>query len=343
MEDSIICKNCSNNLLKEQIYYPVCGQKTDAHVLSVKELVSNFWSSVFNFDNTLFKTIKQIWAPWKLTKFYVEGKRKSFLNPMRLFIFMLLFHFGFLVSLTHIDNIQTRSFNEYTELERSKLYEKFLLFNEKSTPNGPVKAYSDSIQSKLFTKIRTPDKDTFYLGNLNLTKYPITRKDAIEIPTDSIYSKYNITSFFDKIIVKQMIRMSLDRAGTLKYAIGNAAWGLVVAVILMGLLFKLLYIRKRRPYVEHLVFWMNVHSFCFLLVTLIVFFTMNVISSDDPGGILAAGLGITLPIVLYISMLKYYKQGKLKTFVKFFITSGFYLMVGVFVVLIVSLISLVFF
>ncbi len=344
MESPENCKNCNHTLSPSENYCSICGQKADAHVLSVKELLSNFWSSVFNFDNTLFKTLKYIWAPWKLTKFYVEGKRKAFLNPMRLFIVTVLFHFGFLVSLTNLDNNKTRSFREYSELERSKLYEKFLAVKKDIKVDGQVKTFSDSLETKLFDNITTPDKDTFRVEHVfNIKEFPITRKDAIELPMDSIYSKYNVHTFIDKIKVKQLIKMNLDRAGTLKYALGNAAWGLLITVVLLGFLFKILYFRKKLPYVEHLVFWMNVHSFSFFMVTVVLFLILVVPSTETQDNTLTIFISIFLPSFVYLSMYNYYKQGKIKTLIKFLITGVFYLMMGMLVMVLVSLASLLFF
>ena len=137
--------------------------------------------------------------------------------------------------------------------------------------------------------------------------------------------------------------MNLDRAGTLKYALGNAAWGLLVTVVLIGFLFKLIYFRKKLPYVEHLVFWMNVHSFSFIVVTIVLFFIFKI--TDDEGLInsIIIGLSIFLPSFVFLSMLKYYNQSKIKTFVKFLITALFYSMMGVIVMVVVSLMSLIFF
>ena len=338
------CKNCNHALNGSYIFCKVCGQKTDAHVLSLHELLSNFWSLVFNIDNTLFITIKNIWAPWKLTRYYVEGKRVAFLNPVRLFIITVLFHFAFLVSLINIDNNKTRSFREYSELERSKLYEKYLSIKKEAKLDSQLKIYSDSIEKNLFENITTPDKDTFRVEHIfSIKEYPITRKDAIELSMDSIYIKYNVTTFIDKIKVKQLIRMNLDRAGTLKYALGNAAWGLLVTVVLLGFLFKLLYFRKSLPYVEHLVFWMNVHSFSFIIVTIVLFFIFKIPDNEGFNNTLTMCLSIFLPSFVYLSMLKNFRQSKTKTFVKFIITGIFYLMMGMMVMVVVSLISVLIF
>ena len=338
------CKNCNNIIVESDHFCRNCGQKSTAHILTIKELLLSFWTSMFNLDNTLFKTLKYIWAPWKLTRFYVEGKRQSFFNPVRLFLVTLLFHFGYLVSITNVDNNKTKSQDEFYKLERSVLYDKFQSVKNEFSQSNAIKSFSDSVETHLFRNVTLPEKDTLMSENLFGRTYPITRKDAIDMPIDSIYQKYNITTFYEKIAVKQYIRINLDRAGTIKYVLGNAAWGLLFAVLLLGWLFKLLYIRHKKYYVEHLVFWMNVHSFSFIVVTLIVFLARLSLEDEEAmSGLISSILTLFLPIWLYLSMQKYYKQGFLKTILKFGFTAFFYIVIGLLVVLAVSVVSLVFF
>jgi hypothetical protein len=339
------CLNCQQQLEEHDVFCCVCGQKTDAHLLTVKELLSTFWNSLFNLDNTFFTTMKYIWAPWKLTRFYVTGKRKSFLNPMRLFIITLLFHFGYLVSLTSsIDNKTTRSLREYSELERSKMFKTYLELKDKTIIKDDLCGFTDSLEHQLFRDIVTPEKDTFFVENLfNIEKYPITRNDAIELNIDSLYRKYKITSFTDKFMVKQMIKLNLDRAGMIKYGIGNAAWGVLFVIIGLAGLFKILYYRKKIHYVSHLVLLMNIHSFLFIVVTLSIIATRQISNHDAADGTLALILSLFLPVYFFISLRKYYGQGFFKTLVKFFISGLAYMIIGSLVILMVSIGSLIFF
>ena len=72
------CLNCGLRLGEDDLFCSNCGQKVDAHLLTIKELLNNFWSTLLNLDNTVFSTLRYLWRPWKLTEFYVKGKRKSF-------------------------------------------------------------------------------------------------------------------------------------------------------------------------------------------------------------------------------------------------------------------------
>ncbi len=336
------CPNCMQLLSIDDKYCPGCGQKTNAHLLTVSELLSAFWNSMFNLDNSVFKTIKYIWAPWLLTKSYVDGQRKSFLNPMRTFLITLLFHFGFLVSITQIDNKTTRSLREYSELERSKLYQTFVSIKDKAKMDLAVCSFADTIEQKIFNDVNLPEKDTFFVENIfNIDKYPITRKDAIELSNDSLFSKYKITGFKDKLMVKQMIRLNLDRAGMIKYSLGNAAWGVLLTVFALAGFLKLIYYRKKKHYVEHLVLMMNIHSWAFIILSLLLF--IGIKSDDEVRGFVTLLIAIFLPALIYVTLKKYYQQSSVKTFLKFLLITGFYTLMGISLILIVSIGSLLFF
>jgi hypothetical protein len=335
------CLNCDKAIGPDASFCKYCGQKTRGVSLDFKTLISDLWTSIFNLDNTFFRSLKMMWAPWKLTRYYVEGKRKSFLNPVRLFLICLLLHFGVLTSIATFDNRFLGTGNEYTKLERSKLFEKHIhLLNNYDRANTEVCDYADTLNKVLFgntdvlhnQKLNFLENTTFYNK-----KYDITLQDAIELQPEQLFKKYNITEWWEKLLIKQVIRFNLDKAGALKYAMQNIAWGVIPVVFLLALIFKLMYIRQKRYYAEHLVFLMNVHSVSFLLVTVFIPLTALIQGNVDLPGYLF----LSVMALFYISMYKYYGQGFLKTFAKYIIAGFSYLLLVLIFLLIAGLISLV--
>ena len=338
------CLNCGHQTDPDLEYCASCGQKNDAHILSVSEFVSTWWNSLFNMDSTVFRTLKYIFTPWKLTSFYLDGKRKSFLHPLRVFLILLLFYFGYQVSKVGIDNNKTRSNAEYAELEKSRLYEEFLHIRNQTNPGPEASTLADTIEARLFKGTMVPDKDTFLhsafidLGKFN---YPITRKDAIELSKDSLYRKYNVTGFWDKLIVGQTIRMNLDRAGTINYALGNAAWGVLAGILVLAGFFKLLYFRKKMHYIAHLVLLLNYHSTLFFIGLL--FALLSTLNDGWSAPLTTILLFVIAPILFFLTLYLFYRQGFLKTLAKFTIASGFYFIFGFTIILGIGVGSLAFF
>jgi hypothetical protein len=83
-------------------------------------------------------------------------------------------------------------------------------------------------------------------------------------------------------------------------------------------IFYLLYIRKKRFYVEHLVFTLHYYSFAFVVATFTSMIPLRLIS----------GLGLIWMLgYLPIALVKNYGQNYLKTFAKLFIFGIFYALV----------------
>lgn len=82
---------------------------------------------------------------------------------------------------------------------------------------------------------------------------------------------------------------------------------------------KLLYIRRRRYYAEHFVFLLHVHSFVFILATI-----MLVLPDHWLGGWPEVLLGLWIVVYIYMAMKRVYGQGWLKTFAKYWILGWMY-------------------
>src|SRR5207249_11522016 len=97
---------------------------------------------------------------------------------------------------------------------------------------------------------------------------------------------------------------------------------------------KVLYVRKRIFYLDHLVYALHIHSFAYLAIMLIVLITLG-LNRSIPGtfaGWIIAALWITFATQIFLSIRRVYRQGWFFTFFKFFL-GGF----AYFVVLTVAL------
>jgi hypothetical protein len=81
---------------------------------------------------------------------------------------------------------------------------------------------------------------------------------------------------------------------------------------------KLLYIRRRRYYAEHFVFLLHVHSFVFLLATVMLLLRRWV------AGWLELALSAWILVYILLAMKRVYGQGWLKTFVKYWTLGWMY-------------------
>jgi len=94
------CLNCGEQLDTDQNYCPNCGQENSDKKLALGAFLKDFFSNYLSFDTILFKTLNPfIFKPGKLTKAFNEGKRRRYINPIRMYLIFSLFYF-FMISLT---------------------------------------------------------------------------------------------------------------------------------------------------------------------------------------------------------------------------------------------------
>lgn len=82
-----ICQNCGEHIEKK--FCPECGQKNTESRRSFYVLFSDFFTTLLNYDNSFWRTLKELFiSPGKLTREYMEGKRKKYLPPVQLYLFV---------------------------------------------------------------------------------------------------------------------------------------------------------------------------------------------------------------------------------------------------------------
>src|SRR5690554_1319742 len=93
------CLNCGYLVRKR--YCPKCGQENIETRQSFHYLFTHFIEDLVHYDGSFWKTLKAIlFKPGELTKEYLQGKRKKYVPPVKLYIFVSFFVFfvGGLVS-----------------------------------------------------------------------------------------------------------------------------------------------------------------------------------------------------------------------------------------------------
>lgn len=84
------CLNCQYSLKDSADYCPSCGQRTKLGRLTIKEIMSEFLSSVFNIDSPFPKTLSgMFFKPHLIIKEFIQGRRKSFYAPVKYMVLCL--------------------------------------------------------------------------------------------------------------------------------------------------------------------------------------------------------------------------------------------------------------
>lgn len=90
------CLNCGAQLIDKYCHH--CGQPNIETRENVFHLVAHFISDYLHFDSKFFRSLKSLFVrPGFLTRQYWDGKRVSFIHPLRLFFFITII---FMIAIT---------------------------------------------------------------------------------------------------------------------------------------------------------------------------------------------------------------------------------------------------
>lgn len=100
--DKKICHNCGSEV--NGTYCSNCGQKYHPTQVPLKTYLKDSIESLFDIDGRVFLTIKTLFLkPGEATKDYLEGRRVTYLPPLRVFTTVSILYF---LAISQIDTTQ---------------------------------------------------------------------------------------------------------------------------------------------------------------------------------------------------------------------------------------------
>ena len=338
------CLNCTSALNEGHLYCPSCGQKIHESKLTVWSLIAEFFAGIFNIENNVYRSILFLPRPGFLSKDFIKGKRKQYLNPIRFFLVALVIHLTALNLLINTDELKELNNTQLEKVGQIKIYENYIKLKEDIGGNDSV---LEQIDSTLFIEMLSDSnyRDLEFNKNihiLGINDYDLDVVDAYEMPIDLIVEKYKPTDWTHKLVLTQFIRTIRDPVGASRHAMGALIWGVLLSIFFTGLVMKLLYIRRKRYYVEHLIVLFHIHTFAFLLSS-IGFVVASFMIENEMIVSWVFYPYIAIALYFFLSMKFYYQQGWIKTWFKFVFISMSYIMTLSFLILSVGLLSLLFF
>lgn len=342
IEDIKHCHNCGAALAQEDKFCSACGQKYQTGPVTLWQLIKEFFASLLNLDSQLFNTLRAMVVPGKLTTEYFKGRHKRYVHPARLFLFTALIHFAVLGYLL-VGGQEILA--EGLEQQKRSVHRDIFLLELDSVQAEIAAQYPQPIVKQALDSLRTHiggqvlrDSTTFGYYNIDTREFvqiSVSTQDVFDLRSQELLDKYEVQGTVTRFMAGQFFRIIREGDSFLGYLLGNLIWLVALMMPALALLLKLLYIRRRRYFVEHLVFSFHYHAFAFVAFSIAFFFF-----GSDMFGILREqddiNLGwrpahsITLLLVLiylFIAMKRVYQQGFVKTFLKFCVLNVSYLFI----------------
>lgn len=308
-----VCLNCGAQPLYDR-YCHHCGQENVEPKQTLGHLIAHFFNDVTHFDGKFFSTMKQLlFHPGFLSAEYVQGRRTTYLDPIRMYLFISALFFLVFSSLLHspapptpkdkpvldyidsvrkIDDHMPEGGITFVLIEVPGMHKKGSLFDvAESMKHG--KNYYDS-----FVRSLPPDKRPDFF------KHYLRRQFA------GIYQNYDTNPYN---FVPEAINIFLHWLSKIFF----------ISLPIFTFFLYLLYLRRKKEYyyVAHAIFSIHYYSVSFIFLFIILLTGVYVYDHDVEmfdtflmytAYVIFAGM----VVYLYIAMLRFYKQGWFKTLIK---------------------------
>ena len=306
------CENCG--ALLDGPYCSQCGQKAADRIVPIWHMINEGLEAVVELDLRVLKTLpKFLFLPGRLTKEYLDGRRQRYIRPFRLYLFATFLLFTVLAFTTTggmgipfppaanpvpTDTTQTSPRAEPTAPD--------------TMAGGPAADTSAA-----------PNALVVREGEASVFGAPERRNElAAQIEQDT--SDFQVNLFddpatnerFERTLRRkaaQTVRNPWEFVGSM---IDRGPYVMFLMLPIFALFLKLLYIRRGRLFVEHMIFSLHVHAHAFFA------FTVGILMGEsDIGWVNTAAVFVELSPLLYVllAMRHVYEQGFVKTSLKAFL------------------------
>ena len=279
-----------------------CGQHAVDYRRSFGRVFLDALDSFLNWDSKFFATVGLLLVrPWRLTIDFLAGKRVRYVNPLRLYLLVSIIFFFGIHLLAQRTNIRAGIPNrDLSPAAKAKL--------EQNLARLPPEA-----QAEVRAAMADPRKDRpFFEAGTN-------RNDK------------NASSF-EKWVNERVKEKIGENGVNLKVffvtLVSNLPAMMLCCIPLFAFVLKLLYIRKRFLYIDHLIYALHIHAFAYLAIMIVGFSSWElarVAPSVQPFA--TAILVIAVILLLLFSIRRVYRQGWFISLLKFVFGGFIYFLV----------------
>lgn len=321
------CLNCGTNVVGK--YCHECGQENVEPKETAWQLISHFFSDITHFDGKFFSSLKHlVLKPGFLPKEYMLGKRASYLNPVRMYLFTSAIFFLVFFSLYTVDENSFQIADNIDKIDSVQLKELSAGIN-----NGKPLT-KEQIRKKLdptgihFMWVEYKSKKEYD----SILKAGIKKDNWLERMIT-----YRGIELNEKYHNKARLALT-TLLGKVQHSIPQM---LFVLLPVFAIFLKLLYSRhKNFYYTDHAIF--TIHFYIFVFIQMLLIFGISKIESKTGAGWLQyVNLALVFVIFFYLykAMRNFYGQGRIKTILKYLLLLLSFSCFGFFLFIIFFLIS----
>ncbi len=303
------CPNCGRD--RPESFCAHCGQSDRDYARALRSVAGEFVRETFELDSRLFRTLKLLmFRPGSLTREFSRNRRAGFVSPVRLYIFASFVFFLLLSLLGDFGGATETEFGEVTVTGG---------FEEDPEPAAAELPAAELPAAELPAALPTEERLAAFRAALPPERRRKT-DDILARPEGSggrevllllAQIRLEEAGWIGRFVLLSGIDMLHDPSVIPRRLIANMPIAMFCLLPVLGLILAVFHFRKKRFYVEHLVFAIHVQTFAFLIYSVAL-----LLPESGPG--VAARVGCLLVPYPYfiIAFRRYYENGWILTVAK---------------------------
>jgi hypothetical protein len=287
------CKNCGAVLTGR--FCSACGQSADVRIPSFGRMLANACDDVFDLDSRLWRSVACLWMPGRLTSRFLEGRRAAYTPPFRMYV------------------VASVAF--------------FLIFSL-TRPEPPEITVAPAAPSG--GEAAAPAIDAAGVGP---PAQAAPEQEPIHLTVDEEGWSCNLggerMNDWRRARLEAACRMIERDSGAsfVRAFLDNIPLTMLVFIPIVAALMRVLYLFAGRKYVEHLLFFVHVHTFFFVVAAVTLLLSRLPALApwlESPVRIVGWVVWTYFPIYLFAAMRHVYRQRYALTAVKYVLLGGGY-------------------
>ncbi len=320
-------KNCLNCAAQVQgRFCQVCGQENIETKESFLALAKHFIYDVFHFDGKFFYTLKYIFTkPGFVARQYAEGKRASYLHPIRMYLFTSAVFFVVFFASNPV-KVRTTYGDVIGYAERAALlkkYEKKIKANPgDSVIKSRIALLLDTTKPLNIDSLGWAKEDNKIVSFEDKNYSSVQQYDSAQEALPAAQRDGWLMNSFTKQSIKTNKKYGNNAEGITAFFetfLHKVPYMLFVSLPFFALILKLLYVRRKNFYYsDHAVFTLYHYILTFLL--LLIVYALHEVNAKLHWGLISflqVMVGFTWPVYLFLELKNFYRQGVGKTIGKF--------------------------
>lgn len=288
------CANCGTP--RADLFCPHCGQNARVYQRAFPPMLWELLRETFDLDSRVLRTIRLLlFKPGELALEFSRNRRARYVSPIRLYLFISLAFFFIL------------SFNAEVDADLD-------------VPAATIDVSADEPQASQTQTLESllSEERQQKVAEM-LARESTVAQQLVQGIAQTIAEEPEPMGSFESFILGQIIDVLYEPALAFNALMDNLPVAMFFLLPVYALLLGVLYLGKRRYYVEHLVFATHLHSFAFIVYSVLLLLPDESRLSAVAAfmGYLPPALWLLLAVYHFSALKRYYGDGYVRTSFKF--------------------------